>query len=226
VLLAFLGLQVYLFFVKDFRVQDHYGYRNEIPLPLQGKLKDKNVSQTFSVPGPLCRIDIMLANYKIKPEDGVLRLSIFQENRRVFLKNYPADTVEDNRFYSFDIQEQKETIPSGHYRLRLEFLPKNPTDRLAVWISRENSYPHGHLIVNGKRKKSDMTLRIYYDSTLWNARNLWLNPENVPGFRTYALSAGFILLLFMVNFLFYNLTNKLLNESDIDDQTNQRIMGI
>ena len=73
----FLLVQVYLFLVKDFEVLDYCPYINEHPLPLFGENKD--VSQEFRTPGLLARIDIMMANYKIKPKDGILRLSIYKK---------------------------------------------------------------------------------------------------------------------------------------------------
>jgi len=195
----FILLQVYLFFIKDFQVLDDYRYINEYPLPLSGE--NKNVSQGFQTPGPLARIDIMLANYLVKPEGGTLRLSIFKEKQRLFLKNYPANTVEDNRFYSFKVDPGK--VTRGNYRLQLDYFPGDEKERLAVWIYRQNRYPFGNLYVNGKQRDGDMTFRVYYLSTIWKEKQRWLN--RVPQFplRRYLLIIGFLLLLFMVNLLFY-----------------------
>lgn len=208
----FILLQIYLFFFKDFQVLDCSRYVNEHPLPLSGE--NKNISQDFRTPGPLTRIDIMLANYKIKPKGGTLRLSIFKEKQRLFLKNYPANTVEDNRFYCFTIDLGK--IPGGNYRLRLDYFPQDQKEKLAVWISKKNLYPYGDLYVNEKQIQGDMTFRVYYCSTIWKEKQRWLN--RVPQFkvRRYALITGFLLLLFMVNFLFYYFLKNLPDESSIN----------
>jgi hypothetical protein len=202
----FLLLQVYLLFFKSFEVMDYSRYINEFPLPLFGK--NKEVSQEFRTPGPLARIDIMLANYKIIPKGGVLRLSIFKGEKPLYLKNYPANTVEDNRFYSFPIRANN--IPAGNYRLRLDYFPGDKKERLAAWISKKNVYPFGGLYVNNKQRQGDLTFRVYYDSTIWKEKSRWLNPGSQPGLRSYALAFGFLLLLFMVNLLFYYFTGKLI----------------
>jgi hypothetical protein len=204
----FLMLQVVLLFFKNFEVLDYSRYINEHPLPLSGK--NREVGQEFRTPGSLARIDIMLANYKIKPKDGILRLSIFKEDKQLFLKNYPAHTVEDNRFYTFTIDSNK--VPAGHYRLRLDYYPKDKKGRLAVWTSKKNLYPFGGLYVNNKQRPGDMTFRVYYFSTIWKEKQRWLSPGSTPGFRGYVLAIGFLLLLFMVNFLFYYFTGKLIGQ--------------
>ena len=100
--------QVYLLFVKDFQVLDYPRYVNVFPQPLlDGEKKSYKVSQSFRTPGPLRRIDIMLGNYKVKPGGGVLQLGIFKEDRCLFLKQYPADRVEDNQFYNFGVESGK-----------------------------------------------------------------------------------------------------------------------
>jgi hypothetical protein len=209
-LAAFLLLQVYLFFIKDFQVQDYWPCINQFPLPLSGENKD--IRQEFRSPGPLARIDIMLANYKIKPESGALRLSIFKNNRRVFLKNYPANTVEDNRFYSFPTAPAKTPpLPAGSYTLQLDYFPGGANEKLAAWTSLEDRCPYGALSIGGQRKTGDLTFRVYYYSTLWQENRRWLFPPGQPRLRNYALAAGFLLLLFMVNLLFYYFENKLLN---------------
>ncbi|UCH97359.1 MAG: hypothetical protein JSV88_11050 [Candidatus Aminicenantes bacterium] len=205
----FLLIQVYLFFFKDFAVLDYSSYINEHPLPLFGE--NKNVSQEFRSPGPLARIDIMLANYKIKPKTGTLRLSIFKENQRLYLKNYPANTVEDNLFYSFNMNPDK--FPADHYRLQLNYFPQDKKERLAVWTSKKNRYPFGNLYVNGKQQQGDMTFRVYYNSTIWKEKERWLSQTPKSGVRSFALAIGFILLLIMVNFLFYYFINKLMEET-------------
>ena len=201
----FMLLQVYLFFFKDFQVLDDSRYVNEHPLPLSGE--NKNLTQEFRTPGPLTRIDIMLANYKVKPKGGTLRLTVSKENQRLFLKNYPANTVEDNRFYCFNIDSHR--IPRGNYRLRLDYFPQNKKEKLAVWISRKNLYPYGNLYVNGKQIQGDMTFRVYYRSTIWKEKKRWLKHVPQLKLRPYALITGFLLLLFMVNFLFYYFLKKL-----------------
>lgn len=210
---GFLLLQVYLFCFKSFEVRDYSRCMNEYPLPLSRE--NKNVSQEFKTSGPLSRIDIMLANYKVKPGGGTLRLSIFEKNKRLYLKNYPANTTEDNRFYSFKIDPGK--IPGGNYRLQLDYFPKDKKEKLAVWTYKKDIYPFGGLYVNGKQREGDMTFRTYYLSTLREETRRWLNPS--PQFRPgpYILTIGFLLLLFMLNLLFYFFLNKLSDTSNIND---------
>ena len=202
---AFLLLQLYLFFFQHFAVLDWSSLINQHPLPLFGETR--SVSQEFRSPGPLTRIDILMANYKIKPEGGTLRLSIFKAGYRLFLKNYPANTIEDNRFYSFNLNTAK--LAAGNYRLQLNYFPKNKKDKLAVWTSEENRYPFGSLYVNGIRQKGDMTFRVYYASTIWKEKSRWLSQAPQSPLRTVSLAAGFFLLLITVNFLFYYFTGKL-----------------
>ncbi|NIM16647.1 MAG: hypothetical protein GTO45_32075 [Candidatus Aminicenantes bacterium] len=202
----FLLLQVYLLFFKSVEVMDYSRYINEFPLPLSGE--NKNVSQEFRTSGPLARIDIMLANYKIKPKGGILRLSIFKGDNPLYLKNYPANTVEDNRFYSFTIHANN--IPAGNYRLRLDHFPKNKNERLAAWTSKKSVYPFGSLYVNNKQEQGDLTFRVYYYSSIWKEKQRWLNQLPQLKFRPYILVFGLLLLFFMVNFLFYYFVNKLM----------------
>jgi len=209
----FLLLQVYLFFFKNVEVLDYSRYINEEPLPLFGE--NKNVSQGFRTPGPLARIDIMMANYKIKPKNSTLRLSIFKENQRLFLKNYPANTVEDNRFYSFKISSKK--IHAGNYRLQLNYFPQDKKEKLAAWSSKKDLYPYGSLYVNEQPQPGDMTFRVYYGSTIWQEKARWLSESPKSGFRSFALVIGFILLLLMVSLLFYYFLSKLLDKSSIND---------
>ena len=204
---AFLLVQVYLFFFKSFDVLDYSRYVNQHPLPLFGETK--SVSQEFRSPGPLSRIDILMANYKIKPKAGTLRLSIFKADHRLFLKNYPANTIEDNRFYSFSFNTAK--IPAGNYRLQLNYFPQKKKDKLAAWTSTEDLYPFGNLYVNDIRQKGDMTFRVYYTSTIWKEKARWLSQSPQSTLRTVTLAASFILLLLLLNFLFYYFTRKLLN---------------
>lgn len=208
----FLLVQVYLFFIKNFEVLDYFPYVNEHPLPLLGE--NNNASQEFRTPGPLARIDIMMANYKIKPKDGILRLSIYKENQLRFLKNYPANTVEDNRFYSFKIDKK---LPAGHYRLQLNYFPKDQKERLAAWTSKRNLYPFGNLYADGKQIEGDMTFRVYYKSTIWKEKGRWLTLAKRSGFRGIALAAGFILMIVLLNLIFYYFLNKLLKKSNTDD---------
>jgi hypothetical protein len=225
----FLLVQVYLFLLKDFEVQDYCPYINEHPLPLFGENKD--VFQEFRTPGLLARIDIMMANYKIKPKDGILRLSIYKEgggtpnlllqvsdgiskkSQLLFLKNYPANTVEDNRFYTFKIDKK---IPAGNYRLQLNYFPKDKKEKLAAWTSKKNLYPYGNLYANGKKIEGDMTFRVYYKSTIWKEKERWLTVAKRAGFRGIALTAGFILMIVLLNLIFYYFLTKLLRKSNTD----------
>lgn len=201
----FLLVQVYLFFIKDFEVLDYCPYINEHPLPLFGE--NKNASQEFRTPGPLARIDIMMANYKIKPKDGILRLSVYKKNQLLFLKNYPADTVEDNRFYTFKIEKK---IPAGNYCLQLNYFPKDKKEKLAAWSTKRDLYPFGNLYANGKKIEGDMIFRVYYKSTIWKEKERWLTLVRRSGFRGYALAAAFILMIVLLNLIFYYFLNKLL----------------
>jgi hypothetical protein len=206
-IIAFLLLQVYLFFLKNFDVLDYSHYINQHPLPLYGETK--YAGQEFRSPGPLSRIDLLMANYKIKPKAGTLRLSILKGKQRLFLKNYPANTIEDNRFYSFNFNTAN--IPAGNYRLQLNYFPQNKKDKLAVWTSTEDLYPFGHLDVNGTRQKGDMTFRVYYASTIWKEKARWLSQSPQSTLRSVTLAASVILLLLLLNFLFYYFIRKLLN---------------
>jgi hypothetical protein len=236
----FLLVQVYLFLIKDFEVLDYCPYINEHPLPLFGE--NKNASQEFRTPGPLARIDIMMANYKIKPKDGILRLSIYKgggtpnlftvslmpffrdfistvclknkvsdgiskKSQLLFLKNYPANTVEDNRFYTFKIDKK---IPAGNYRLQLNYFPKDKKEKLAAWSTKRDLYPFGNLYANSKKIEGDMTFRVYYKSTIWKEKDRWLTMVKRSGFRGYALAAAFILMIVLLNLIFYYFLNKLL----------------
>ncbi|MCP5102780.1 MAG: hypothetical protein GY950_05360 [bacterium] len=197
----FLLLQVYLVFVKDFQVPDYDKYFNEFPQPLfRENGKRTEVSQTFRTPGPLARIDILLANYKIKPKSGTLQLGIFKNGRCLFLKKYPANTAEDNRFYNFAVDADK--VPPGAYTLKLKHFPGDKKERLAVWIYQKDIYPYGELFVDGKLKKGDMTFRVYFFSTLWEQRARLSGP---------LLFFGLVLLLFALNFLFYHFCSMLLH---------------
>jgi hypothetical protein len=148
----------------------------------------------------------MMANYKIKPKDGILRLSIYKLNQLQFLKNYPATTVEDNRFYSFKIDKK---IPVGNYRLQLNYFPKDKKDKLAAWSSKGDLYPFGNLYANGKQIEGDMTFRVYYKSTIWKERDRWLTLAKRAGFRGIALAAGFVLMIVLLNLIFYYFLTKI-----------------
>lgn len=199
----FIFLQVYLFFIKDFQVLDYARYRNEYPpVPLTEENKQsREVSQTFRTPGPLVRVDVLLANYKIKPKGGFLQLGIFNEDRCLCLKKYHADTVEDNRFYTFPIVPGK--VPAGHYTLRLKHFPGAEGERLAVWIYPKDIYPYGELFVDGKKREGDMTFRVYYLSTLWKQRHHILEKVPPTWFSRFWLVIGFFIVLLMINFLFF-----------------------
>jgi hypothetical protein len=198
----FVLFQVYLFFVRNFQVLDYPGYINEIPQPLSdeaGKLY--KVDQSFRVPGPLARIDIMLGNYMVKPRGGTLQLSIFKGEQCVFLKRYPADRVDDNQFYRFAVDGEK--ISAGNYVLQLRYFPESKKDRLAVWTGRGNIYPYGEFFVDGKRREGDMTFRVYYLSTLWGqGRRIISEVPSLWGSRVW-LAIGVILFLLALNSLFY-----------------------
>jgi hypothetical protein len=209
ILLAlFVFLQVYLIFIKDFQVLDYSRYRNEYPpVPLSGENnKSREVSQTFRTPGPLAHIDILLANYKIKPKGGSLQLGVFNGEQCLCLKKYPANTVEDNRFYTFPITAGK--VPAGNYTLRLKHFPGNKSERLAVWMYPKDIYPYGDLFVDNKKKEGDMTFRVYYLSTPWEQRHHIL--EKIPPipFSRFWLIIGFFIALLMMNFLFYYFLDK------------------
>ena len=214
-LALFVFLQIYLFFIKNFQVLDYSRYMNEFPQPLYGKdNRTKGVSQTFRTPGPLARIDIFLANYKVKPTGGTLQLGIFEGTQCLFLKKYPANSVEDNRFYTFAIDPGK--VPGGEYTLQLKHFPGDKKERLAVWIFPKDIYPYGNLYIKGKQKPGDMTFRVYYLSTLWQQRGRVI--EKIPPLwlSRFWIVIGFLLTLLTINFLFYYFVNKLLNPTPPD----------
>ncbi|MCP4214766.1 MAG: hypothetical protein GY765_08915 [bacterium] len=197
----FVLLQIYLVFIKDFSLMDYWKYRNDFPMSLTAKgNKLKAVTQSFYTPGALVRLDIMLANYKIKPKSGTLQLSIFKGEERLFMDFYPANTVEDNQFYSFAVDPS--AVPAGNYTLQLKYLPGEKKDRLAVWIFRKDIYPHGNFAVRGRPKNSDMTFRAYYLSTLWGAGERIFS--TVPGiwWGRFWLAVGFVAVLLLLNGLF------------------------
>jgi hypothetical protein len=209
-LALFVFLQIYLFFIKNFQVLDYSRYMNEFPQPLYGKdNRTVEVSQTFRTPGPLARIDILLANYKVKPKGGTLQLGIFKDNRCLFLKKYPANIVEDNKFYTFAIDPGK--VAAGKYTLQLKHFPEDKKERLAVWIFRKDIYPYGNLYIKGKQKPGDMTFRVYYLSTLWQQKGRVI--EKIPPLwlSRFWIVIGFLLTLLTINFLFYFFIKKLLN---------------
>ena len=192
-LAGFIFFQVYLIFWYRFQVQDYHRYGNDFPQPLsRGDYQVMSVGQMFRTPGPLVRIDIMLANYKVKPTGGVLQLGIFDHDRCLFLGKYPANTVEDNQFYRFAINP--DSVPAGVYTMELKHFPDHKNERLAVWIYRQDIYPHGNLLVGGKPAVGDMTFRVYYLSTLWRQ---WHR------FRNTWLGLGLVLMLAALNVLVY-----------------------
>lgn len=200
-----LVLEFYLFFLKEYATRDDVPYINQEAVPLFGETK--YVSQGFRSPGSLARIDILMANYKKKPTRGTLQLAIFKGNRCLYTKNVGADTVEDNLFYSFLIE--KRIIGAGNYEMRLRFDRLSEDDRLAVWVSAKNLYKYGALSINGKRRKGDLTFRVYYRSTIWEARERWL--KDVPGFppRNTLFALFFLLFLIVLNGGFYYFLRKL-----------------
>ena len=181
---------------------DYTEYINEFPQPLsdeEGKLY--KVDQSFRVPGPLARIDIMLGNYMVKPRGGILQLGIFNGEQCVFLKRYPANRVEDNQFYRFEVNGGK--ISAGNYVLQLRYFPEDKKDRLAVWTGRGDIYPYGEFFVDGKRGAGDMTFRVYYLSTLWGqGRRIISEVPPLWGSRVW-LVVGIVFFLLGLNFLFY-----------------------
>jgi len=204
----FCFIQVYLFFLKEFLVLDSKKFTNDKAVPLFGETK--TVGQEFEIKGFLSRIDIMLGIYNRKPGKSVLRLSIFNKAKRIFLKNYAASSIRDNRFYSFYPDQQK--IPAGQYRLQLEYFMLEPKDKAAVWISQQDYYPSGSFYINGEKMKGDMTFRVYYRNSIWNERERWLNvngPDSPAWFPRFALSLGLLLFVFMVNVVFVYFLDKL-----------------
>lgn len=201
-----------MFFFMEFETRDDFDYINEAPVPLFGEAgkTSPEVAQEFRTPGPLARIDILMANYKTKPKAGTLQLGIYQKKRCLFLKNTKADTVEDNRFYSFPVEPGK--VGKGQYKMRLSYNQKNKKDRLAVWTSKQNLYPHGNLYVNGKRKNGDMTFRVYYRSTIWKEKHRWLH--HIPGvpLRGVLLALVLAAMLGGVNFFFYYYLSRAIKE--------------
>ena len=197
----FVIFQLYFIFFKSFSIQDYHDYVNEFPLPLFGETK--KIAQEFRTPGVLAEIDIMLANYLKIPESGFIRLSIFKQAKRLFLKNFPANQAEDNRFYSFPIEGVK--IPKGDYRLQLEFFRENSEDKLAAWITKRNIYPQGNLYLNGNLHEGDLTFRVYYHSTIWNARDKLLQSKPQITIRSLLLISALLALILMLNILVFYL---------------------
>lgn len=198
----FLFFQFYLVFIKDYRVLAYPVYINEFPQPLLGEERQaQKLSQTFRTPAPLARLDVMLGNYAASPKGGSLQLGIYNDKQRLFLKNHPANAVKDNQFHSFVIPAGK--VPAGTYSLELKFFPGDRQDRLAVWTCQKDIYPYGDFYINGKKQAGDMTFRVYYRSTLWNAGSVWL--EKIPSLwhgRVW-LIVGFVLVLLALNCIFY-----------------------
>ncbi len=198
----FIFFQFYLVFIKDYQVLDYPRYINEFPQPLSGEDRQvKRLGQTFRTPATLARIDIMLGNYATPPKDGSLQLGIYNDKQCLFLKNDPANRVKDNQFHTFIIPTGK--VPAGTYSLELRFFPGGRGDRLAVWICQKDIYPYGDFFVNGKKQDGDMTFRVYYRSTLWQAWNNLL--EKIPSlwFGRVWLILGFVSVLLALNCIFY-----------------------
>jgi hypothetical protein len=152
-----------------------------------------------------------MANYKVRPKGGTLQLGIFKEKRCLFLKKYPANTVEDNKFYTFDINPGK--VPRGEYTLHLKHFPGDKKEKLAVWIVRKDIYPFGSLFVDGKQAQGDMTFRVYYLSTLWQQRGRII--EEIPPLwlSRFWIVIGLLITHLIINILFYYLMNKLLDST-------------
>lgn len=202
----FILFQFYLIFIKNYQVLDYSKYINEFPQPLFNEEKKiQKLVQTFRTPGPLIRIDVMLGTYAVKPKGGCIQLGIYNNEKQcLFLKNDPANLVKDNQFHIFLIPRDK--IPAGNYSLVLQFLP-DQQEQLAVWTSRKDVYPYGDFFVNGTEQEGDMTFRVYYRSTLWQARDHWL--EKIPSLwhSRFWLIMGFLFVLLALNFLFYRLVS-------------------
>lgn len=205
------AVQVYLFIGKEFIVLDYAQYANEEPYPLLGKGgRSRDMVQVFRTPGPLARIDIMLANYKIVPKSGTLRLSLFSGNQEVYFQNYPANTVQDNRFYNFGLDKTGSSgqIPAGIYRMKLNYYPGEPAQALAVWITKESIYPYGNLIVNGRHREGDLTFRVYFYSTIWKEAGRWLGGRSTS--QSIFLAISLLILLAAINHVFYYFLKRLL----------------
>lgn len=206
----FIFFQVYLVFIKNYQVLDYAHYINEFPQPLFGADRQTpKLSQTFRTPGPLTRIDVMLGTYAEKPQEGALQLGIYNDRQCLFLKNDPAGRVKDNRFHTFLIPRGK--VPAGSYSLELRFLPGERQERMAIWTSQKDIYPYGDFFLNGKKQEGDMTFRVYYQATLWQARAHLL--EKIPSlwFSRVWLLVGFLLVVLALNFLFYYLIKNFIN---------------
>jgi hypothetical protein len=204
----FILFQVYLVFIKDYRVLDYSRYMNEFPQPLFGEGEERQVqkvSQGFRTPAPLARIDIMLGNYAATPKNGSLQLGIYRDKQCLFLSNHPANEVKDNQFHSFVISTAK--IPAGSYFLELRFSSTNREDRLAVWTCQKDIYPYGEFFVNGKKQAGDMTFRVYYRSTLWKAGSHWLEKMPSLWYSRVWLIIGFVLVVLALNCIFYYCVN-------------------
>ncbi|MCP4148554.1 MAG: hypothetical protein GY757_12480 [bacterium] len=216
---GFFFLQVYLVFFKEIQVLDYPRTISEFPLSLHAKgNRVKEVAQTFRTPGPLARIDIMLANYKVKPKSGILQLDIFKDYKAteiLFRGKYPATTVEDNQFYRFAIDENHilskdgETLPAGDYILRLYHFPEDKKERLAVWMYKKNIYPYGRLIVNGREKRGDMTFRVYFYSTLWGYKSSVLKKIPSVWFGGFWLSLAILIMFLALNLVLCYFVNKM-----------------
>lgn len=202
----FIFFQFYLVFIKDYQVLDYPRYINEFPQPLSGEDRQmQKLGQTFRTPAPLARIDVMLGNYAAIPKGGSLQLGIYNDKQCLFLNNHPANGVKDNQFHTFIIPTGK--VPAGTYSLELKYFPGDRGDRLAVWTCQKDIYPYGDFFVNGKKQSGDMTFRVYYCSTLWQAGSNWL--EKIPSlwFSRVWLVVGFVLVLLALNCIFYFCVN-------------------
>lgn len=212
----FLLLQVYIFFFREFQTFDFAPYINESPVPIDDP--SKQITQEFRTPGPLSRIDILLGTYKIVPKNGVIRLQIFKKNQTIYTKNYPAFSIQDNLFHHFDIDYKNtrniQKINKGNYKFRISFFSKDKNEKMAAWTSNTKFYPYGDFLIDNKKQSGDITFRIYYLSTISQQIKRWLQYKPQLPIRPYLLAAGFLLLLFVVNFLFYYFIKRLImNES-------------
>ena len=65
------------------------------------------------------------------------------------------------------------------------------------------------IMKNGKKIEGDMTFRVYYKSTIWKEKGRWLTLAKRAGFRGIALVAGFILVIVLLNLIFYYFLTKI-----------------
>lgn len=221
-LTLFIALEVYLFFFKTYLTQDYWEYRNDHPQPLSAGVGA--LEQEFISPGPLARLDVLLANYRKKPGSGSLHLALFRSGALVFEDHYPADSVEDNQFYSFAIPPRS-GLSEGYYRLKLSYKEAGTGDRLAAWIFRQDIYPFGALFIDGQAQKADLTFRVYYRSTLAGGfGNMMRQIPDMAGFRVLILISMTVMIV-MLNFFMLYLFRRLIAEEAYPGKTPAETAG-